>query len=98
MKFEVIEFPSSMFTWVNGKAIAEASDMGNRHLQRLHDDAVDLGFKMRSEKTGEVVTYVMQSVVHDLEGEVVGWQYVPTSESFRRVPGCADTEAMIYND
>lgn len=103
MKLNVIEFPSSMFTWSNEgrSACAEASDMGNRHLQRLYDDACDVGFKMKSEKTGEVVTFVMASPFYHGEGEdkeLAGWHYIPTSESFRNVPNCQNMEVTVFND
>lgn len=101
MKFNVIEFPSSFFTWSQGVAHAEASDMENRHLQPLYDDACDVGFAIKSDKTGEVVTYVMETPVYDIgeeERELLGWRYVPTAESIRKVPACANTKAVIYND
>lgn len=100
MKFPIIEFPSSFFTWSQGVAHAEASDMENRHLQPLYDDACDVGFAIKSDKTGEVVTYVMERPVYD-EGEdheLLEWRYVPTNESIRKVPACANSKAVIYND
>lgn len=101
MKFNVIEFPSRMFT-VSGKTmVAEASDMGNRHLQPLYDDACDVGFAVKSDVTGKVVTFVMTSPFHTGEGEdreIAGWHYVPTSESFRNVPECQGMEAKVFND
>lgn len=101
MKFNVIEFPSSMFTWTDKVAVAEASDMGNRHLQPLYDDACDVGFAMKSDKTGEVVTYAMTRPFYqgeDEDRELAGWDYTPTSESIRKVPSCAGTKVVVYND
>lgn len=101
MKFNVIEFPSKMFTVSGNKLVAEASDMGNRHLQPLYDDACDVGFAVKSERTGKVVTFVMQSPFYKGEGEdreLGGWHYVPTSESFRNVPECQNMEATVFND
>lgn len=101
MKFNVIEFPSKMFTMSGTTLVAEASDMGNRHLQPLYDDACDVGFAVRSERTGKVVTFVMQAPFYKGEGEdreLSGWHYVPTSESFRNVPECQGMEAKVFND
>lgn len=100
MEFPVIEFPSSMFSWSGGVAHCEASDMMNRHLQPLPDTASGRGFAIKSTKTGAVVNYTMTEVVYDKgeEPELLGWKYVPTHDSVMRVPGCANTKAIVYND
>ncbi len=105
MKFNVIEFPSDMFSWMRTptgmELIGEASDMENRHLQRLYDDACDVGFAVKSKHTGAVVTYVMVKPIYRGDGEdmeLCGWEYVPTTESVRKVPDCAGTKATIFND
>jgi hypothetical protein len=98
MKFNVIEFPSRMFSWSGKVLTAEASDLGNRHLQPLYDDACDVGFAVKSEHTGEVVTYAMGEVKKDAEGELISWEYTPTTESERKVPACRGTKAIIFND
>ena len=98
--FPVLEFPSTMFTVSQGVLYAEASDMGNRHLQRLFDDSMDLGFKVRSAKTDKVVTYVFEREVYDTgnEPDLLGWTFLPSNESIREVPECANTRAVVYND
>ena len=102
MKFNVIEFPSDMFSWQRTPTgmtlVGEASDLGNRHLQPLYDDACDVGFAVKSTHTGAVVTYAMSRVMKDNEGEIQRWDYEPTSESVRNVPDCAGTRAVIFND
>jgi hypothetical protein len=72
--------------------------MGNRHLQRLYDDACDVGFMVKSDITGSLVTYYMSNVLKDAEQEVLGWEYRPTVESIHSVPECADTRAVVFND
>ena len=98
----LVTFPSSMFSWMRTatgmKLVGEASDMGNRHLQPLYDDACDVGFAVKSTHTGQVVTYCQCGVSCDDEGELAGWLYVPTPESCRRVPACAGTTAIIFDD
>jgi len=102
MKFKVIEFPSSMFSWQRESTgmilVGEASDLGNRHLQPLYNDACDVGFAVKSTHTDAVVTYAMSEVKKDAEGEIQKWLYEPTEESIRKVPDCANTRAVIFND
>jgi hypothetical protein len=105
MKFNLIPFPSSIFSWMrtaNGmKLVAEASDMGNRHLQPLYDDACDVGFAVESVHTGAVVTYVLSGPFYREDGEdreLAGWNYIPTLDSCQRIPDCIGTSATIYND
>jgi hypothetical protein len=102
MKLTLVEHSSRQFTYSPDDKVltAEASDLDNRHLQPLYNDACDVGFSVKSEKTGKVVTFVMVSPIYDKSDdcELVGWQYAPTSESFRNVPECQGMEATIFND
>lgn len=101
MKFELIAFPSSFFTWRQGVAYAKAFDMMYRHLQPIYyDDACDFGFAIKFNETGKVVVYTMEKLICDGEEDdkLVGWQYIPTAESIQEVPACANTKAIIYND
>jgi hypothetical protein len=103
MKLTLVEHSSRQFTYdrVKRVLIGEASDMDNRHLERLYDDACDVGFAVKSENTGKVITFVMQSPFYHGNGEdreLAGWHYVPTSESFRNVPECQGMIATIFND
>ena len=67
MKLPLIEFSSKNFTYhADAKTfVSEASDMMNRHLQPLYNDACDVGFSMKSSKTGRVVVYVLTDTVID---------------------------------
>jgi hypothetical protein len=100
MKLKLVEFSSKQFTYthVNKILVSEASDMENRHLQQIYDDACDVGFAVKSETTGNVVTYVMSEVLKNGEGEIEGWKYTPSYESIRKYPACADTKAIVFND
>ena len=105
MKLNLITFCSNTFSWMKLSdgmiLVVEASDLAYRHLQPLYDDARDDGFAVRSNNTGEVVTYVMVSPFYRGDGEdteLAGWYYVPTTESCRDVPNCRGTTATIYND
>lgn len=71
----------------NYALVCEASDMGNRHLQRLYDDACDVGFNVKFD-TGQVVTFAMSRVVKDGEGEITAWEY----------RACHGNTALVFND
>jgi hypothetical protein len=99
----ILEFPSSLFSYdpVDKEFRAEASDLGNRHLQRFYDDACDVGFSIKSSRTGNVVDYVMTDVTYHLDGEdreIFCWKYTPSAESERKFPSCKGTKALIWND
>lgn len=103
MRLPLVEHSTNQFKYKSSTKtlISEASDLDNRHLERLYDDACDVGFSVKSERTGKVVTFVMQSPTYHEQGEdreLIGWQYVPTSESFRNVPECQGMTAIIFND
>jgi hypothetical protein len=102
MNLPVIEFPSTMFTverTATGTIFScEASDMENRHLQQFYNNARDIGFAMKSDKTGDVVMYAMNSVKRDEEGDIQYWTYHPTTESQQKVPGCRGTMVIVFND
>jgi len=89
-----------MFTYTktNKTLVCEASDMGNRHLQRLYDDACDVGFIVKSDTTGSLVTYYMSNVLKDAEEEILGWEYRPTVESIHSVPSCVNIKVVVFND
>jgi hypothetical protein len=80
-----------MFVWITGdiiKGVAEASDMGNRHLQRVFDDACDLGFLVEGRRA--TLIFVMTTIVQDGEGEITGWEYVAV--------GHPHITITVYND
>lgn len=98
MKYELLAFPSNLFTFQFGRFNAEASDLGNRHLQPLYDDACDVGFAIQSSKTGKTVVYVLVHTEVNADDEICYWEYEPTYDSIRWIPECANTRAMIFND
>lgn len=98
MKLNLIEFPSSMFTVTGHQLSAEASDMGNRHLQPLYDDAADVGFAIKSDKTGNVVIFSVVDVKRDGEGELQYWTYAATADCIRKYPECRKVQVLVFND
>jgi hypothetical protein len=103
MKLPIIIFSWKQFTFSSdGKTlISEASDLENRHLQSLYNDACDRGFSVQFERKGghiEVITFVMSEVMKSDEGEVTGWNYIVSSESVRKYPEYVGTKAIVFND
>ena len=111
MKLNIIEFPSTLFEWTDNRQLnANASALGNKHLQPLNNGR--FGFAVKSERTGNVVTYSMMYAKKDedygdwteeaieqcSEGGIRYWEYMPTVDSIKTVPDCAGTKAIIWND
>ena len=102
MRLTLVEHSSRQFTLSDGgmTLVAEASDMDNRHLERIYD-ACDVGFAVKSEKTGNVVVFVMSGTFNTQTGdenELAGWNYEPCSDSVRKHPACRGMKATIFND
>lgn len=103
MRLTLVEHSSRQFTYTDADKtlVSEASDLDNRHLERIYDDACDVGFAVKSEKTGNVVTFVMSEPFYRGEGEdreLAGWNYEPADFSARAFPECRDMKALIFND
>ena len=103
MRLTLVEHSSRQFSYSNKDKtlVSEASDLDNRHLERIYDDACDVGFAVKSEKTGNVVVFVMDSPMYHGQGEdreISGWTYTPCSDSIRKHPECIGMKATIFND
>lgn len=78
---------------------AEASDLrGATFHARLYDDAMDVGFVMKSSKTEAEVTYVLEEEHKDGDGDVTHWTFTPTHESASQFRECVNTKVKIFND
>jgi hypothetical protein len=103
MKLPLIKFPAECFTYSpeSKTFISDASDMENRHLQRMYDDADDRGFIISCGQFGGSVdiTFVLSDIkqFQDDDG-VASWEYVPSDESIRKYPECKDMKATVFND
>lgn len=100
MRLNTAPIPSDRFTFdkATGLFTADASDLQDQHLNRLYDDAIDVGLVMESTKTGKLVRYYMSREVRGAENEIESWDYYPTSESIREVPECQGTSVTVFND
>jgi hypothetical protein len=83
----------------NALLVTEASDIGFRGLERLYDDACDVGIALRNPRSGNVTRWVLKEEVRDpRENEILGWMLVPTPESIRKQPELKDYQLNIAND
>lgn len=64
---------SKIFSYSNQNFVAESSDLGPRGMSQVWDDACDLGFSIRSERTNVVKTFVIDRTHTDNEGDVTHW-------------------------
>lgn len=100
MKLSLITFQSSRFTFhaEDGTLTAEASDLRDQHLQRIYDDACDVGLAVQSGKSGTVITYYLHKEHTNGDNEITHWEYLPLPEDVRKHSECANTKVLIYND
>ena len=80
--------------------VAEVSDLGpNFNLERVYDDAMDLGFVLESAKTGAEVTMVLTEECHDNDGDLTHLKFEPTKQSIRHLPSWAtQIRVTLFND
>lgn len=99
MRLHMYPFPSDRFTYnASDKTFtAEASDLQDNHLQRIYDDACDVGLTIVSTKTGIAITYYMEAEYYR-EGELTHWVYLPLTEDVRKHPSAEGTSVTIFND
>jgi hypothetical protein len=100
MRLTLVEHSSDQFTFdaSDETFTACASDLNNRHLERIYDDACDVGLAIKSAKTGVVITYYMDKTHYDREHDITHWTYKPCSEDVRKHPEAIWTEVIIFND
>lgn len=98
-----MEFPTSMFHWTpeDGLFSQELSSLCRNPqtniFEQIYPDACDQGIRLRSEVTGKVATYYVDCT-DTYEGEVQGWNLLPTPETCRKIPRLRNTKILIIND
>lgn len=81
----------SKFDWSTGIGIADASDFrGKKLLGRVYQDASDVGFIVRSHRTGKEKAFVEVRTALDNYGETKYWEFEATDLSGIMI--------RIYND
>lgn len=75
---------------------AERSDLNvSTTFGRIYDDAADLGFAMRSSRTGRVVLFALTREERDADGDARFWEFEPIPE---HAPHAGDTRVIVFND
>lgn len=62
-------------TWNGTCGIVDASDLGGKVDDRVWADACDVGFKVRSNRTGKEVLFIQDAVITNSDGEVEATVY-----------------------
>lgn len=76
----------SKFFWHQGVGSCDASDLG-RVSARLYADSTDVGFIVRSHRTGRTKAFTLARVTKDSD-EVLSWAYEAAD----------GTKIVVYND
>ena len=75
-------YPSKVFTWNRNSGCTDVSDLSvytSPQWSQLFDDACDVGFGIRSDRTGHVVRFSLgreEFSGHGEDREVVGWNFL----------------------
>jgi hypothetical protein len=90
-------YDSKHFTYVKGlkSFVGEISDTP-QVLRQLWNDSMDLGFGIRSHKTGRVVFFTLKNMLRSEEGDVHGWVFHVHNPA--KHPDLEGLTATIYND
>ena len=99
MKLQLIPISSKFFTWNteagNCYGVTKISDLGPNLIlnynsfQRISDDACEVCFAIKSEKTNKVVEFYFESEVCDPEGNLAAFVFYNADSSIK---------IWVYND
>jgi hypothetical protein len=98
---ETYAIDSTKFTFHAAKQtfFAEASDLYGHELYRqIYDDAADVGFAIRSDRTGAVMRFYVAQVHKDREGDITHWTFKIINEDARKNPAFKELSVVIFND
>jgi len=101
MLLNVVQVNSSLFNHFpkTKRLVSEISDICIKRFDRLYDDAADVGFALRNEKTGNVTRWSLSNEVRDpVENELIAWNFVPTPESVHAQPVLNGYTMTLLND
>lgn len=87
---------TNLFSYGNKRFSTEHSTFtGNGgSLYRLYDDAYDLGFWMKSERTGKLMAFTSLRAVYDEEREITCWEFSPVDTRLAK----SGVLCIIFND
>ena len=97
--------PSSYFHWNReGQTFSQEISSLNGFIlfQRIYDDAVDEGFSILSNHTGQIITFYHSKTDYDGnegdDSDVAGWWFEVVPEHARKYPWLANIKVLIIND
>ncbi len=97
-------YDSSSFDWVPARCqlVAEMSTLQFKGCQKLSPMANDVGFDVRSAKTGAVIRYKMVREIREPaveeSGDLLALEFAPVEESCKKHPACLGTRVILLND
>jgi hypothetical protein len=74
--FDIHKVSSDRFSWKDGHGLADASEIGAESIGLIWNDKIDVGFYIRSEKTGKEKIFYLKSVQRDEDGTILIWNYI----------------------
>ena len=91
-------FDSSRFTWDKNLRIL-TSDISETPevLRQLWNDQLDLGFGIRSHRTGKVAFFTRVDMVKTYESEVTKWIFEAHIRSIEDNQGLRDVRVHVFN-
>lgn len=77
---------------VERKFLAEASTLQHHfRIDRIFDDACDVGFKIRSAKTDNTEVFVLTEIERDSDGDIAWWK-------FKSLNAKLNVSVTVFND
>ena len=67
-------------------------------LRQMTNDSMDIGFAMRSSKTGEIAYFIVSRAERDADGDMYRWTFIPTDASIYSNPLLTGVMVNVYND
>lgn len=85
---------SDKFSFSKNCFAAEVSSLGNFNLERVYDDACDVGFSIVSAKTGNLVVFAQNGYIRDEDGEgdLIAWKFVCVTKGYEYL------HAIVFSD
>lgn len=76
-------YDGTLFVWKReGVGYVDVSALNYVPWYRLYDDAADVGFYVRSHKTGDKKLFVLEKTAKN-EGEIVAWTFISDDNKVR---------------
>lgn len=89
----MLPIPLRTFTRSGGTLSADISDIdATCWMNRLYNDACDVGLAIRSETTGRVERFYHTNEERDREGDIVAWHFAATDLK------CPIQRVVVFND